>query len=290
MRIAVAVASVGRSELLSRTLPYMLAQTRPADRAIVIGAEPADIAGLSEAFPNVDFATAARGLPRQRNAALDALAGDCDVVVFFDDDFIPSKHFLARTENVLNAQPETVVLTGHLIDDGINKPGIPFEDAVSAVAASDQLEDAPNEFRKTTHAYGCNMVLRVSAAPDLRFDERLPLYAWQEDRDISARYAAHGRVVRATYLRGVHLGVKSGRQSGVRLGYSQVANPLYLARKKSMPAHAAFALAGKNVAANAVRTFAPEPWVDRAGRLRGNLLAIMDALRGKAEPERILSL
>jgi hypothetical protein len=48
----------------------------------------------------------------------------------------------------------------------------------------------------------------------------------------SRRLAVFGTVVRITSARGVHLGAKLGRGSGVRLGYSQVANPLYVAHKR----------------------------------------------------------
>jgi hypothetical protein len=41
---------------------------------------------------------------------------------------------------------------------------------------------------------------------------------------------------------------------------------------------------------NAARAAWPEPHVDRAGRLRGNLLAVWDLLRGRASPGRILEL
>jgi hypothetical protein len=85
---------------------------------------------------------------------------------------------------------------------------------------------------------------------------------------------------------GVHLGVKRGRVSGRKLGYSQVINPLYLVRKKTMPLRDALRHVVRNVASNMVRSFAPEPWVDRRGRLRGNLIGVCDFLRGRLTPER----
>ena len=39
-----------------------------------------------------------------------------------------------------------------------------------------------------------------------------------------------------------------------------------------------------------LRSLAPEPWVDRRGRLRGNLIAIADLLRGRMHPLRVLDL
>ena len=44
----------------------------------------------------------------------------------------------------------------------------------------------------------------------------------------------------------------------------------------------------RRVIANTVRSIKPEPWVDRLGRLKGNLLGIKDLLAGKAHPARIL--
>mgnify|MGYP000606119618 CR=1 FL=1 len=81
---------------------------------------------------------------------------------------------------------------------------------------------------------------RPDARPDLRFDERLPLYGWLEDLDYCRRMSPYGRIQRSSMLVGVHMGVKGGRQSGVRLGYSQVANPIYFVIKGSMPAGEAF--------------------------------------------------
>ena len=46
----------------------------------------------------------------------------------------------------------------------------------------------------------------------------------------------------------------------------------------------------KNIAENALRSIAPEPYVDRRGRLKGNLMAIGDLMPGKMSPSRILEM
>jgi hypothetical protein len=46
----------------------------------------------------------------------------------------------------------------------------------------------------------------------------------------------------------------------------------------------------RNIVANHMRAFRPEPWVDRMGRARGNWLAMFDLIRGRVTPERILDL
>ena len=139
--------------------------------------------------------------------------------------------------------------------------------------------------------YGCNMAFRMATVrtSGVRFDENLPFYSWQEDIDFSHRLGRYGAIRRLAAARGVHLGHKSGRTSGVRLGYSQIANFVYLMRKGSIPASIALPHILRHLAANLLRAARPEPWVDRRGRLRGNIMALGDLLRGRCDPRRILS-
>jgi hypothetical protein len=88
----------------------------------------------------------------------------------------------------------------------------------------------------------------------------------------------------------VHLGVKRGRVSGVRFGYSQIANPLYLVRKGTGTGRWAANLIVRNVVANAALSLRPEPHIDRLGRLKGNLIAAGHLMRGRCDPEFIARL
>jgi GT2 family glycosyltransferase len=290
-RIAVGIPTVGRASVLCETLRELDLQTRPADAVIVCGSKQADIAGVAAAAPAAQCLLAEPGLPRQRNAILAAAAdAGIGIVVFFDDDFVPHPDYLACIEQAMSADPAIVVATGAVVADGIGGPGFSFETAHRLLA------EAPPEAAGVVPAfsgYGCNMAVRVAPmrAEGVWFDERLPLYGWQEDVDLSRRLGAHGRIVQVNAARGVHLGVKSGRNSGVRLGYSQVANPLYLSGKRSgYPLRRALSHIASNMAMNCVRLARPEPYVDRAGRLRGNLLALRDLCTGRMRPERILEL
>jgi hypothetical protein len=134
------------------------------------------------------------------------------------------------------------------------------------------------------------MAFRRTAIANLRFDERLVLYGWQEDTDFGARVAARGRCVRSDAVWGVHLGTKGGRSSGRRLGYSQIVNPRYLVAKGTLPAQKAIELAGRNFISNALRAFHSEPYVDRRGRLHGNLIGLWDVATGRWQPERAADL
>ncbi len=139
--------------------------------------------------------------------------------------------------------------------------------------------------------YGCNMAIRLGAADGLRFDEMLPLYGWLEDIDFTYRVGRRGgRMVKAEAMAGVHMGTKGGRTSGVRLGYSQIANPVYMLRKRSVPQRLAWRLMRNNLFSNIGRSLWAEPHVDRIGRLRGNLIALCDLVTGRIDPRRILEL
>lgn len=290
MRLALGIASVGRPEILQTTVDRLSRQRRAADRTILSLASDADVADAARLRrQGVEIVTGLRGLTRQRNAILDA-AGDCDVVVFFDDDFVPCEDYLANAETLMQSRNDVALATGAVLADGIGGPGLSFSDAFDLVGAKARPDAAA--VTSTYNGYGCNMVVRASAARrnGVRFDERLPLYGWLEDVDFSRRLAKHGAIVHAGTLRGVHLGVKRGRQSGVRLGYSQIANPLYLMRKRSMRGDRALALIGRNLAMNLVKSMRPEPYVDRRGRLIGNLTGLRDLLGLRLHPERVLEM
>ncbi len=285
--LVVGIATRGRPEILRETLVQVLAQTVSPSRILVCHTGPGDIAGLD--FPAVEFFIAPSGLPRQRNAILDRLP-DTDAVLFIDDDFLMAPRYIEATLAALQASPDLVLTTGDLLADGIKGPGItPGEarDMIQADPAAERTGVHPAE-----HGYGCNMAIRLDIARQhgLRFDERLPLYAWSEDMDFSYRLGRFGHVAKLEGARGVHLGTKGGRTSGHRLGYSQVANPIYLCQKGSYTLRRAAGSVGRNLAANLVRAAWPEPWIDRRGRLLGNVRAMGDIVRGRLAPERILEL
>jgi hypothetical protein len=134
-----------------------------------------------------------------------------------------------------------------------------------------------SRIRDRVGAYGCNMSMRSRLIGSLRFDERLAL-------------RQYGRMVEFSTIIGAHLGLKAGRVSGVRFGYSQIVNPVYLINKGSVPATFAVELMARNITANLVGSFWPEPWIARRERLRGNLLAAFHLTMGRIQPEYILRL
>jgi GT2 family glycosyltransferase len=291
--VVVGIATAGRREQLTRTLRQLAQQHRLPDRLFVCPASQNDYDDSYEPArgPPVELVTAKRGLCSQRNAILTA-ASDADLIVFFDDDFYPAPDYLERLLALFEEMPDVVGATARPGHDGASSAGLSHEFALDALARLPPLPAGHNFVRTTYGGYGCNMTFRLDPIRRhaLRFDESLPLYGWLEDIDFSQRIAKHGRIVNDARLRGVHLGTKAGRTSGVRLGYSQVANPIYMTRKGSMNFCYAAKHVAKNVASNVGKSLRPEPWVDRRGRLKGNAFALQDLILGRLHPQRCLEL
>jgi GT2 family glycosyltransferase len=289
-RIAIGIATRGRAAVLRDVLDELRKQTRAPDRIVICHVTADDVTGIAEAHPDVLLLTAPAGLPRQRNAIIDAV-GDCDLLLFLDDDFLPAPDYLAVTEAIFAARQDMVVSTGLVIADGAKGVGITVEEG-RALLRQDMPPDDPLAVEDAFNGYGCNMAIRLAPTrtAKLRFDEALPLYAWYEDIDFTRRLGEHGTILRLPGARGVHLGSKAGRVPGLRLGYSQVVNPIYLARKGSFPWNHAIPSAMRHCVINLLRSAFPEAHVDRFGRFRGNMIGLFDLLRGRASPGRILEL
>jgi hypothetical protein len=291
-KIAVGIATSGRKEILCRTIDLIAHQTRLPNNLIICPAQPDDLdPAWIERFPfSAVVRMGGRGLTKQRNEILSAV-GNADVIVFFDDDFFPQSDYLAEVEKIFTQNPDVIAATGRPIQDGANGPGLSVDDALGIISAACQKPSNPT-IVPTYGTYGCNMAFRMNPIHQhgVQFDENLPLYGWQEDIDFARQLSPFGQIMQSNVLRGVHLGAKGGRTSGVRFGYSQIANPVYLIRKGTVSTTFAGSLIWRNLIANLSKSVWPEPWVDRRGRLKGNFLALIDLALGRVSPQRILQL
>jgi len=289
LRIGIGIATAGRPAILRETIGLIAAQGRVPDAILVCSPGEEDIEGLAEAHPGVVRLIGPRGLPHQRNRLIEA-AGDLDILLFLDDDFVMDTQYLAEIEGVFRRHRDVVLATGRVIADGIIGPGLSVEEARARLAAPSLPPVAA--LTEVYNAYGCNMAVRLNTvrAHALKFDEELPLYAWLEDVDFSRTMAPYGRIVRTERAAGVHLGVKSGRQRGVRLGYSQIANPCYLIGKGTCSWNKGLFHMSRNLAANLYGTLRGEKAIDRPARLLGNLNAVADLFTRRLAPSRALRL
>jgi glycosyltransferase involved in cell wall biosynthesis/GT2 family glycosyltransferase len=282
-RVTVVFATRGRPGVVSAVVRHLLEnQTLKPEAVIVSCCDIADAGDLVDE-PAVTVVIGPAGLAAQRNTALSHVSEGTEMVVFFDDDFLAGDEWLESALQIFRDESQVAGLTGNVIADGIKGPGIAFEDALQLL----QQGQAAPDWEKFYSPYGCNMAFRFSSIRTARFDERLVLYGWLEDRDFGAALARRGvRLVKSSMIFGVHMGVKSGRVSGQRLGYSQVINPIYMARKGTMTVSQAAGQIFRNMASNLGRAAWPEAFIDRKGRFAGNLVGIAHALSGVIEPER----
>lgn len=284
MRIGIGIATIGRPDVLKDVVDHLFHQTRKPDLTVICSVSPADVANVAESKMHPEVIFSPRGLCVQRNRILDCIAGRADVVIFFDDDFVPADDYLEQVEKAFSSDASLVGLTGDLAADGINIGSIDFEDAVAELS---EFVPRPGHLRPRKALYGCNMAIRLSAAEGMRFDENLPQYAWLEDIDFTYQLGRRGNLASGPMITGIHLGHRGARQPGKKLGYSQIANVAYLYRKGTMQPALGVRLVFQNVVSNLAKSVLHDPDIDRRGRLAGNLIALGDLGRGKIDPGRI---
>lgn len=283
LSVAIVIASAGRAELLGEILSDLLEQTYPVAAHVV--SVPDNDSLPSCVDPTWHVVRGSRGLTAQRNAGLEVLPY-IDVVFFFDDDAVVHPDYVKNSVQFLRDSPDCVALTGAVLADGVNSGGISREDAERLVAGWSP-EGSPTATPSRT-LFGANFAIRYGAVPDIRFDERLVLYSWLEDHDVARRLMKVGRLVKLSNAVIVHRGASSGgRTNHKRLGYSQVMNPIYLNRKGSFPLWLAAWEIFRPMSKNVLRSLAGSQRSWRRIRLRANLCAAGDAMRGRITPERI---
>lgn len=292
MTIAVIIATKGRPKAVSNILETLAQQTVLPDLVVVSASDPSDIKQNAGHELNVETIFAPLGLTTQRNHALCLVQGKYDIVVFFDDDFIPSRFWIERIQILLAKYPDVGCVTGRVLTDGVKSGGLEWWVGNTIVKELDC--SAPTSttidpvITDNVSPYGCNMAFRAAAIENLWFDERLTLYGWLEDRDYGFRVATRGKTVSTDAVWGVHLGSTRGRVSGLRFGYSQVVNPWYLMTKgvlkrSELCRHIVFGLV-----VNTLGMLLKNSHVDRYGRLRGNIIGIKDIILNRWAPERII--
>lgn len=286
-RVAIVIASAGRAEILRETLGY-LAGVRPAD-ALIIVSLPDDGSAPGFVPDRTRIVTGARGLTAQRNRALDELPGSTEFVFFFDDDALPHPDYFSECVSAFDGSPDVIGITGHVLRDGARVGPIPVREGVELLGEVGPVHRSALE--PVYSLYGCNFVVRGAGLERERFDEALPLYSWLEDEDFSRRLRRHGRIGRLSSAACVHLGAQSGgRTDHFRYGYSQIANPVHLLRKRSIPPRRLWYLIGRPIASNVVGAAVGSGRRDRRERLQGNRKAMSDLLRRRLNPAAILSL
>jgi GT2 family glycosyltransferase len=286
---AVVIATKGRPQEVSKLLGALALQTVNPKLIVVSASHESDIEPNLVLAKNVELLFGPPGLTAQRNRGLSLARNGYDLVVFFDDDFIPSRFWIERAQYLFARQIDLGTVTGRVLLDAIKVGELPWSEGQAIVDRADCSNEMPglSNYRTWTNSpYGCNMAYRTKAIEGMMFDERLALSGWLEDLDFGLRAGRRGGMVSTDFVWGVHLGSGGGRGSDVRFGYSQIVNPWYLMKKGVINPLDGVRRIGQGLASNAIRVV-QKSHVDRRGRIIGNLMGIKDIVTGKWAPERI---
>jgi len=315
--LAVIIPSAGRPEVLHDTVLSLHRQSlQPAQ---IIVSVPDEDSVLPATREWCDIVYGPKGSCHQRNRGVAAVRSDIEFVSFIDDDIELRDDYFERLMRAFSAHPSLVLACGDELADG----GVAYSDRVALgigrrearqMLADDRLyRRSPTTFmteyvrdrwdvlsRVADIACGVrgdwlprwlipanNMSIRRSVLHSVKFDERMPLYAWMEDYDFTLTCAKFGRVARLMDCRLVHLGATGGRVSPKRLGFVQVMNPIYIWSKR----HRAYSVGSMlifvaRILAGNIVGFPRHP-SERWQRLQGNAQALAMALRGDLRPERM---
>ncbi len=167
MSIAVVVASKDRPEEIGQLL-HCLERQSLQPSAVILSVEK--IADLPPDLPkNVQVIVGPCGSSAQRNRGLELAVANCDAVVFFDDDFLPTKDSLFGISQLFKSYPDIVCATGVVLHDGVKEGGFGYDAAIKLLHSYELKPPAGQMITKvTTGTYGCNMAFRTKAIIDIR--------------------------------------------------------------------------------------------------------------------------
>jgi len=275
----VIIPSLRRAESLHETVLSVLRQYPLPERIILTVTSEADTLPETRELPICDVIYSKPGLTGQLNAAIDKLPENIDMVTVLDDDVELSADYCSNAFCIFSEKQDVVLFDGNVLRDG----GISRQEARLILEQS--VEDRMFILRRGS--YGCNMNVRRSLFNHLRFDPALVGGALMHDLDFARRAEKFGAVGRAKACRVVHLAVQTSRPSGVRYGFSQIANPYYFYKKGLISIYELlFFHCGRYFLANVIKIFRPSH-VDRIGRIKGNLRAISLILTGRCNPKAL---
>ncbi len=227
-----------------------------------------------------------KGSCAQRNAALDAIENAPPVVFFFDDDVEVEERYVQNMLELYEEDSQVALANGTNLGLGAPPGTLTLEHAKALIRSNLHMVDTASVEPART-GLGSRMSCRGSLLGRVRFDERLPLYGYQEDFDFSMECAQYGKLVLNNRCLMVHMETTSGRMGSRRRGYSEVVNPIYIWSKgRGVKLKRILAGSIKRTLKNIIRC----THSDGRRRFAGNMIGWAMILRGKLEPEYITEL
>jgi GT2 family glycosyltransferase len=232
VRVAVVIPNRDGRRWLPGLLTSLRAQTRAADRIVVIddGSRDGSVAWLRGEGVEVVERGVTGGFATAANAGFAAVAGDCDAVALINTDIVLARDWLARTVEVLEAVPEAGAVACKMVR--MDDPGL-IDDVGDTLRRDGVCEqrgrgrhddgrfDAPGEVWGACAGaalYRHGAVVGVGG-----FDESYGMYL--EDVDLALRLRLAGWTCRYESVIAHH----AGAGSGAAVGFFVARNTLLLA-------------------------------------------------------------
>lgn len=185
----------------------------------------------------------------QRNRGLEAVTGDCDLVVLLDDDVtLPPEALENACCDIARASPDFIGFGLNPTDEDATRGygrlrtsrlarwlGL-YSDRIGAVMPSGwhtrlvQVE-APAEIEWLS---SCAAIWKAAAIRDIRFDEFFEQYSYLEDLDFSLQARSKGRFLALSSACFLHKPAPGGRKSRFWFGRIEIRNRLYIVRKHGL--------------------------------------------------------
>src|SRR5262249_38322944 len=117
LKVIVIVATAGRKEISDRLLQHLENQTNPPDEVIVSAPDPSHVGTYQTKHFPTSHVFGTMGSTAQRNLGLASALGRCDVITFFDDDFLPADDYLEQLKSGFEGNHDWTVVMGRTIHD-----------------------------------------------------------------------------------------------------------------------------------------------------------------------------
>lgn len=293
--LGVVIATMRRPDILAETIAALACRTTVPAHVLVIGTEAADLPPPIAAapFPIYYLVSPRRGLTAQRNYGTSQLPATIRDVAYIDDDVEVHDDYCQEVSRVFADDPEVTAFSGCLLSNASNTSRTAARTLLDSYAIHPQLPGFERLASKWPGLYGCTMNIRRTLIERERFDENLPLYGLGEDVEIGFRLRRHGKVGGSGRCAIVHLAARSGRISEVGVGYAQIINFVYFARKRIGYSyrHCLFQRVAPVLLRNIASGFfglRGRDDADYRGRLKGNLVALRHLLGGSVDPGRLV--
>jgi|SRR5579885_1639151 len=239
------------------------------------------------ALPQATLIISPRGLPAQRNAALNAIKNPDTVIFFFDDDVEIEEHYAERMLMAYACNPNVALMNGTNIARGARPGSLTRQSARELIAQAIASLPPAASLERSRTAYGCRMSFPGHLLGKVSFDERLALYGYLEDSEFSLKCERFGKIVTNKLAIMAHIETAAGRVGVFRRGYSEIVNPVYIAWKhRNGNKLRAYCGAFRRTIRNGLKLHQPAA----RKQLAGNLLGWGNVASGQLTPERVTEL